>query len=145
MDFDELDLDASADSIDTVISFEQANPQNFKCVTFFRPLFWLMYYLFCCCLFPSCYAHTERAEDRNIIASFQRTLKTLKKKRFPDSEVFNALVQLYRCKANAFTQLSRVRLNPSTLSINVRTDLEFFIPQLCSFYLSPGVSNAAEA
>ena len=131
----------SEDSDITVLSFEQINPQSFKCVNLFRPLFWLLYYLFCCCIFPSCYSNVSEG-NKNILATFQRTLKTLKTKRFPDSEVFNALVQLYRCKANAFVLLQRVRLNPSLSKDNkVRTDLEFFIPQICSFYLNPEIDD----
>ena len=62
----------------------------------------------------------------------------MKKKRFIDSEVFNALVQLYRHKSHAHNLLTRVRLNPDfTGNGTTRADLEFFIPQLCSFYLNP--------
>lgn len=131
----------SEDSDITVLSFEQINPQSFKCVSLFRPFFWLMYYLFCCCIFPSCFSD-ENQGNKNMFATFQRTLKTLKTKRFPDSEVFNALVQLYRCKANAFALLQRVRLNPSLSKDKlIRTDLEFFIPQICSFYLNPEIND----
>ena len=58
-------------------------------------------------------------------------------KRYIDSEVFNALVMLYRHKNSAFNLLTRVRLNPDFNSSNQpRSDLEFFIPQLCAFYLN---------
>ena len=77
-----------------------------------------------------------------MIQNFRKTLKTLKKKRFIDSEVFNALVQLYRHKDHANRLLLRVRLNPDFLSSSsTRADLEFFIPQLCSFYLNPELTN----
>ena len=75
-----------------------------------------------------------------MVHNFKRTLKTLKKKRFIDSEVFNALVQLYRHKPHATSLLMSVRLNPDfsdkVLADSTRSDLEYFIPQLCSFYLN---------
>ena len=47
----------------------------------------------------------QRRRDRSVIQNFRKTLKTLKKKRFVDSEVFNALVQLYRHKPRALNLL----------------------------------------
>ena len=68
---------------------------------------------------------------------FRNTLKSLKQRKFIDSDVFNALVTLYKHKSNAAQALSGVRLNPDfAYNTQTRTDLEFFIPQLCSFYLN---------
>jgi hypothetical protein len=52
---------------------------------------------------------------------------------------------LYRGKESAFSLLRRVRLNPSMSAADVRTDLEFFIPQLCSYYLNPEIDSVQEA
>jgi hypothetical protein len=110
---EELRMDRSDRSSDeTVLSYEQKNPESFQCINCFRPLFFVLYYLFCCCLFPSCYTAGDD-QNQNVFSSFKRTLKTLKKKRFADSEVFNAMVNLYRSKQSAFVLLTRVRLNPS--------------------------------
>ena len=57
-----------------------------------RPIFWLTYYLFCCCLVSDLNNARRRRQDRSLLMNFRQTLKTLKKKRFIDSEVFNALV-----------------------------------------------------
>ena len=89
--------------------------------------------MFCCCLIGDCGGNSERrTRERSVIMNFRQTLKTLKKKRFIDSEVFNALVQLYRHKPHANNLLVRVRLNPDIVANGTgtatRSDLEFFIP-----------------
>ena len=48
-EFDDLNLNRSEDEL-SVISFEQVNQSHFFVFAFLRPLFWLAYYLFCCCL-----------------------------------------------------------------------------------------------
>ena len=62
----------------------------------------------------------------------QTNSKDFEEKRFKDSVVFNALVQLYRHKKHATSLLMSVRLNPdfkdATGSKSTRADLEFFIP-----------------
>ena len=90
-------------------------------------------------------SYGEDRRNRNIIYNFRHTLKTLKQKRLVDSEVFNTLVQLYRHKPMAYNLLLRVRLNPDfSQGVNVRSDLEFFIPQLCSFYLTNELDDQEE-
>ena len=93
---------ASSDGDNTVLSIEQVNQENFRAFSVLRPIFWLAYYLFCCCMLSDLGRNSEqRRRDRSVILNFRQTLKTLKKKRFIDSEVFNALVQLYRHKPRA--------------------------------------------
>lgn len=93
---------ASSDGENSVLSIEQVNEENFRCLSILRPVFWLTYYLFCCCLISDISRDRQReTRDRSVILNFRKTLKTLKKKRFIDSEVFNALVQLYRHKPRA--------------------------------------------
>ena len=57
--------------------------------------------------------------------------------------MFNTLVQLYRHNPHANNLLVSVRLNPDFVAgqNTPRTDLEFFIPQLCSFYLNPELNR----
>ena len=53
-------------------------------------------------------------------------------------------MQLYRHKPHANILLVRVRLNPDFLTTDsdgTRADLEYFIPQLCSFYLNPELDS----
>ena len=133
----------SSDGENSVLSFEQVNQENFRCFSILRPIFWIAYYLFCCCLVNN-FTAQKNGRERSVIQNFRHTLKTLKKKRFIDSEVFNALVQLYRHNSHANNLLMRVRLNPDFLqtdSNSTRADLEFFIPQLCSFYLNPELDS----
>ena len=56
------------------------------------------------------------------------------------------MVQLYRHKPAAMQNLAKVRINPNLLSGGEvkRADLEFFIPQLCSFYLESQLDLALE-
>lgn len=44
------------------------------------------------------------------------------------------LIQLYSCKPKAIEELAQCRINPD-LTSPVRKDLEFYIPQLISFFL----------
>lgn len=121
----------SSDDNNSVLSLEQVNQSNFRCFSVLRPVFWIAYYLFCCCLVGSMNNAEQNRRERSVIQNFRHTLKTLKKKRFIDSEVFNALVQLYRHKPHANNLLVRVRLNPSFSgedASHTRADLEFFIP-----------------
>ena len=93
-EFDELNINSS-DGENSVLSLEQVNQENFRCFSILRPIFWIAYYLFCCCLVNN-FTAQKNGRERSVIQNFRHTLKTLKKKRFIDSEVFNALVQLYR-------------------------------------------------
>jgi hypothetical protein len=44
------------------------------------------------------------------------------------------MIRLYAHDSNALKQLESIRVNPDFTS-QFRSDLEFFIPQLCSFYV----------
>lgn len=47
------------------------------------------------------------------------------------------MVELYKHKTHAISHLQRVRLNPDfAKKSGERRDLEFYLPQLASFYLS---------
>ena len=45
------------------------------------------------------------------------------------------MVELYKHKRSAIRHLESVRLNPDLVKGKDRKDLEFYIPQLVSFYL----------
>ena len=50
-------------------------------------------------------------------------------KSFPEYQVLNALVELFKHKANSYKHLEKVRLNPDfSKGTLIRNDLEFFIP-----------------
>lgn len=61
----------------------------------------------------------------------------MKKRKFPEEAVFGALVELYRHKKSALKKLEHVRLNPDFKAREHHQNncLEFFIPQVCSFFL----------
>ena len=56
------------------------------------------------------------------------------------------MVQLFRHKKKATVNLEKVRLNPdySKIGTSVRNDLEFYLPQLCSFYLNNALNEKEE-
>ena len=57
-----------------------------------------------------------------------------------DKDPIPILISLYSCDPNAVESLAQCRINPD-MSAPVRKDLEFFIPQLCSFYLQGYYDN----
>ena len=97
----------------------------------------LPYYLFCCCL---CWKEKEFAAAKpDFIKRFEKWIPDKLKHQSvklwkSEKDPIPILISLYSCDPDAVNQLSHCRINPD-LSAPVRRDLEFFIPQLCSFYL----------
>ena len=88
------------------------------------------YHLFCCCLcFP-----TENSKD-----FYRKKWKSYLFKEGTDASdlPFNKLTKLFaNADENAIEELGDFRLNPNLVSENkLRNDLEFYIPQLCTFLL----------
>lgn len=54
-----------------------------------------------------------------------------------------SLIKLYSDNAEGMVELSRCRINPN-LKSKQRRDLEFYIPQVCSFYLQSYFSEPEE-
>ena len=50
---------------------------------------------------------------------------------------------MYAHQTDAIKDLERCRINPDLNSV-FRDDLEFFIPQMCSFYLKGNLENPAD-
>jgi len=61
-------------------------------------------------------------------------LKGANKGNEDDIDPIPTLIKLYSCDPSAMNELARCRINPN-LSSKQRKDLEFYIPQICSFYL----------
>lgn len=59
-----------------------------------------------------------------------------------DLDPIPSLIKLYSDNPAALVELARCRINPN-LTAKQRRDLEFYIPQVCSFYLQ-GYSSQAE-
>lgn len=69
----------------------------------------------------------------------------MRRKKFKDNYIFNSLVELFKHKEEASRHLEKVRINPDfTRKTPQRTDLEFFLPQLCSFYLNNELNEEEE-
>jgi hypothetical protein len=107
----------------------------------------IFYYLFCCFLCRRKRRQEEYTGETpgasgtnsrpNFVKEFKRQIKRLRHKKFQGEEILNAIVRLYRNKNDAVERLGHVRLNPDFTSKKGKDGLclEFFIPQLCSFYL----------
>ena len=105
----------------------------------------LPYYLFCCCL---CWKEKEFAANKpDFITRFTRWIPNRSKSQAipwnTDRDPIPILIQLYSCDPQAVQSLSLIRINPNLQSA-VRKDLEFFIPQLCSFYLQGHYPNSQQ-
>jgi len=91
------------------------------------------YYLFCCC----CCESGGRITKHNFVQRFQKWIKighgTHGGNRV-NEDPMSFLIRLYAHDKAAIKDLERVRVNPDFTS-RFRSDLEFFIPQLCCFYL----------
>ena len=87
------------------------------------------HYLFCCC----CCTNYEKSKS-----SYRKGWRKYLKKEGNDAsdESFTILTNFFANADNAIEALESIRLNPNLVSENkVRNDLEFYIPQLCTFLL----------
>ena len=87
------------------------------------------HYLFCCC----CCTNYEKTKN-----AYKKGWRKYLKKETNDTshESFTILTNLFANADNAIESLESIRLNPNLVSENkLRNDLEFYIPQLCTFLL----------
>lgn len=94
----------------------------------------LPYYMLCCCL---CWKKKEFSSAKPDFVTRFTKWKFLgggNNQGVKDKDPIPFLIQLYACQDGAIDSLATCRINPD-LRAAVRKDLEFFIPQLCSFYL----------
>ena len=87
------------------------------------------HYLFCCC----CCEKHEKTKS-----SYRKGWRKYLKKEGSDSsdKSFQILTNLFANAENSVESLQNIRLNPNLVSENkLRNDLEFYIPQLCTFLL----------
>jgi hypothetical protein len=77
------------------------------------------------------------------VSQFTKWLPSLKdKSRSIDEDIdpIPCLIKLYSDNPFAMEELAKCRINPN-LKSKQRRDLEFYIPQICSFYLQGYFSN----
>ena len=116
------------------------------------PIQFILYYLFCCFL---CTKHTKNQDytDLSVVDKIKKNLKQLKKKKINDDlRTIYALVQLLKKDENAIRYLKKIRINPKLNRISskkqgtkLRSDLEFFLPQIVSHYLRDDLDREEEA
>jgi len=113
-DDDDLDNNENDDK-------EEGNDQSCLCKC--------CYYLWCCCC---CHSHSKGRKF------YQKGWRNYLVKEGNDSSdiPFRILTNLFSNKDGSISALESIRLNPNLVSANkLRTDLEFYIPQLCTFLL----------
>ena len=106
------------------------NKNKCSCCCCFHCFF---YYLFCCCC---CCCNSKKDENEKIffIKSWQKYLENENNEN--SINPFKLLTNLYAHKENVIEELKEIRLNPNFFNINrSRNDLEFYIPQLCTFLI----------
>ena len=97
------------------------------------------YYLFCCCCCKSI-----PQSNIDFIKHWKEYLITENNYEKLDTP-FIILTQLYtnQDKLQILNNLNKIRLNPNLIS-PIRNDLEFYIPQICTFLLYGGVKEIDE-
>jgi hypothetical protein len=117
---------------------------------FMWPIQWILFNLFCCFLF---YNKDHNSQDYDVMAKIKKNLKHLKKKKInEDLRSIFALVQLLKKDTNAIKFLEKMRINPKInkttsskrQSTKLRSDLEFFLPQILSHYLREDLTDNEE-
>ena len=87
------------------------------------------YYLWCCCCCES------EQKGRKFYQKGWRSY-LIKEGTETSDEPFRILTNLFTNKSGSIAALESIRLNPNLVSANkLRNDLEFYIPQLCTFLL----------
>jgi hypothetical protein len=93
--------------------------------------------MFCCCC---CESNSSQITKTKFQQRFQKWFHTSghghshEDGSLTDADPLTLLIRLYAHDMTAIKDLERVRVNPDFTS-QFRNDLEFYIPQLCSFYL----------
>ena len=98
------------------------------------------FYFFCCC----CCCSLDSESNFQYINHWKEFLITEKNSENIDTP-FIILTQLYsnQDSLQILNNLNKIRLNPNLIS-PIRNDLEFYIPQICTFLLYGGVKEIDE-
>lgn len=96
------------------------------------------YYACCCCL---CCETSKEVTKQTFVTRFEKWLN-LDSKLSSDKvqHVSTVMLRLYAHQPGAIKSLESCRINPN-FSSQFRDDLEFFVPQLCSFYLKGNLED----
>ena len=91
------------------------------------------YYLFCCCICKSCRKEEDPTKKRMYFKNWVH-------KGHEDLNIFEILIDAFAGFTNRLEELNNCRINPN-YDDNTRNDLEFYIPQLCSYILDKDLST----
>ena len=94
------------------------------------------YYISCCCCCGCCQCCFKKNKNNNFYIKKWRTYLDSQIINTKKDDVFTPLTKFFAKSEDAIDELKKVRLNPDLLNLDKnRNDLEFYIPQLCSFIL----------
>jgi hypothetical protein len=119
--------------LEDVVPGEDFNPKTTCC---FR-MCCCFYYLFCCCIICE---RSKRVTKQTFVKRFEKWLNLEKSIQAKHLKVAKTMMRVYAHQSGAIKDLEKCRINPD-LNSPFRDDLEFFIPQLCSFYLKGGIER----
>ena len=121
----------TSDYDDEIEDVEEDEPNPSCCVNLF-------YYLFCCCCCGGCQCcccAKKKLSNNYYIKKWRKYLNSHKFTLSKD-DAFTPLTKFFAKSEDAINELKKVRLNPDlSKSRKIRNDLEFYIPQLCTFIL----------
>ena len=99
-------------------------------------LFNCFYYISCCCFCGCCQCCLKKTNNKNFYIKKWRDYLNSHITKTKKDDVFTPLTKFYAKSEDAINELKKVRLNPDLLNLDKnRNDLEFYIPQLCTFIL----------
>ena len=121
----------TSDYEDEIEDVEEDETKPCCCVNIF-------YYLFCCCCCECCQCSCcakKKLSNNYYIKKWRKYLNS-HKFTLSKNDAFTPLTKFFAKSEDAITELKKVRLNPDlSNSGKIRNDLEFYIPQLCTFIL----------
>ena len=91
----------------------------------------------CCCRFFCCCCIGKNVDDvKSFYIEKWKNFLTKENKYNKDIvDPFNVLTNLWGHKNASLNEFNKIRLNPNLLLEGFRNDLEFYIPQLCTFMI----------
>lgn len=96
------------------------------------------YYAFCCCLICE---KSKAVTKQTFVKRFEKWLNLDHRvNKDKGINVAKAMIRMYAHQPGAISDLEKCRINPDFRSV-FRDDLEFYIPQLCSFYLKGNLED----
>ena len=97
--------------------------------------------MFCCCI---CCEKSKAVTKQTFVKRFEKWLNIDKRRRLDGKLIVaKTMMRMYAHQPGAIKDLEKCRVNPDFKS-KFRDDLEFYIPQICSFFLKGNQETSRE-